>query len=354
MTFCHLRWHLLAQMPSRWQNVRSLRAASKANSWSMPSLSWNQQGATSQCAVLTKLVHLRGVGQGTSCADVELELSEVDEVDDLGQLGRVAAHAEERHPLGTFGKLPYLVRSPTPGSPPGSMTSSRPAVSSPVPSDQIDREIDGCIECVGDRGCGVVDDVVGSCRAYCVDTAGACRGDHLGAGPFASWTTNPPTPPPAPLTSTRCPATRLPCSNSACQAVSAGTGIAAASVSAMVAGANTSSSAACGDVFGAGPGTGHGKESDDPGHRWPDPRCRGRGRRLFRPGQGPTCEEIARAKISSMAPARNHLSTGLNAVAATATSTSPGPGRGVWGFFVAQDVDVAVLVKTDGLHGIFS
>src|SRR6476646_256006 len=86
VTFCRLRWHLLAQMPSQWQNVRSLWAASKASSWSMPSLSWNQQGPTSQCAVLTLLVHLRGVGQGTSRFDVELELSEVDEIDDLGQL----------------------------------------------------------------------------------------------------------------------------------------------------------------------------------------------------------------------------------------------------------------------------
>ena len=109
---CHSACILSFEMASLGANAISmakrqiLRAASKASSWSMPSLSWNQQGPTSQCAVLTKLVHLRGVGQGTSCVDVELELSEVDEIDDLGQLGRVAAHAEEHHPLGTFGKFP--------------------------------------------------------------------------------------------------------------------------------------------------------------------------------------------------------------------------------------------------------
>ena len=32
-------------------------------------------GCDPKCAVLAKLVRLRGVGQGTSCADVELELS---------------------------------------------------------------------------------------------------------------------------------------------------------------------------------------------------------------------------------------------------------------------------------------
>jgi hypothetical protein len=82
------------------------QAARLTSTWSMTSLSWNQQGATSQCAVLTLLVHLGGVGQGTPRADVEEEQSTVDEVDDLGQLASVAAHAEERHPLGTFGEFP--------------------------------------------------------------------------------------------------------------------------------------------------------------------------------------------------------------------------------------------------------
>src|SRR5260221_9540832 len=82
-------------------------------------------------------------------------------------------------------------------------------------------------------------------RGVAVRVAPAC---------LASWTASPPTAPPAPLTRMLCPAFRLACSNSDCQAVVPAEGSAAASASSTARGAAASASAGAAAYSAAAPG----------------------------------------------------------------------------------------------------